>query len=278
LIVQILISRIRYILSPEKQKGESGLGQMSGDVVGKQKYSMGVMMTRTLCSFFCFMVVYCQSIPAGFAQQDDNGYEVAGFFSLMRDSDRAAGEKVTLPGFGGVFTYFPTRHLGLEAEYSFHVERDILRPVPGEYYGSAFNRGLEYTNYNSVAHMALFGVRAGIRKENIGLYAKVRPGLALYHPVYNCSSPTGTILLPSDAADYCSLTHKKEFAMDFGAVVEGYLPNNMFIRFDTGDTYLKFGETGMLFSGSGTPVLPLHRYREDNRHHFHFKIGFGVRM
>jgi hypothetical protein len=73
----------------------------------------------------------------------------------------------------------------------------------------------------------------------------------------------------------CGMKHKKEFAMDFGAVIEGYLPNNAFIRFDIGDTYLKFGETAMLFSGSGVRWIN-HRYGEDNRHHFHFTIGFGI--
>jgi hypothetical protein len=73
----------------------------------------------------------------------------------------------------------------------------------------------------------------------------------------------------------CSETIMKKLAMDLGGVAEIYLRHRTFIRVDAGDTYLKFGKTQMLFSGSGVRWINW-PYGEDDRHHFQLKLGFGV--
>ena len=54
--------------------------------------------------------------------------------------------------------------------------------------------------------------------------------------------------------------------MDYGAVIEGYFAHHTFIRFDIGDTYMKFEKTNMLLSGSGVRWIN-HQYGEDGRRH-----------
>jgi len=230
-------------------------------------------MARKVCLLFCFVVLVFVMSPGIFAKQKEDKFEVAGHFSLLLDRDKVADAKMVLPGFGGTLTYFPSKYLGLEAEYSFHVERNFLQPVPDTFIGEASARGLYEANYNGPAHMSLFGIRTGMRTDIIGLFVKVRPGFAVFHPVYDCDPIAG--VWPADLTNQFGETHKKEFAMDYGAVIEGYLPHHTFVRLDAGDTYLQFGKTDMIFSGSGVRYIN-YQSGEDNRHHFHFRIGFGI--
>jgi hypothetical protein len=223
----------------------------------------------------CIVVVLCMSSPDGYAQENRESYEIAGHFSLLLDRDTIADTQKPLAGGGGTFTYFPLKYMGLEAEYSLYPEREFIQqPLPGTIGMAVKNLT---TNYNGPQHTAFFGIKAGMRTKKIGIFIKARPGFAVFHPVYDCI-PVADILDPGVIVmNQCSETHKKEFALDFGGVIEGYLPHHTFVRFDAGDTYLKYGKTVMLFSGSGVRWIN-YPYGEDNRHHFQLKLGFGVRF
>jgi hypothetical protein len=132
-------------------------------------------------------------------------------------------------------------------------------------------------NYNGPAHIALLGIKAGVRTNKVGLFIKARPGFAVFHPVYDCVPVANILDLSVNPMNQCRETSMKNLAMDLGAVAELYLPHRTFVRLDAGDTYLKFGKTTMLFSGYD-PQWINYTYGEDNRHHFQLKLGFGLRF
>jgi hypothetical protein len=210
--------------------------------------------------------------PAIQAKEKQDRFEIAPQFSLLLDRDKNTDSIKYLSGVGVSFSYFPFKYVGLDSEYSFYPKNDFRQVLPGASFG--FGGEKLKANYNGPAHIALLGIKAGIQTKKVGLFIKARPGFAVFHPVYDCVTVTSwyTNLNPMDQ---CSETSMKKLAMDLGGVAELYLPHRAFIRIDAGDTYLKFGRTQMLFSGSGIPWIN-HAYGEDDRHHFQLKMGFGI--
>jgi hypothetical protein len=231
-------------------------------------------MILSLRYLVCLVVLLFVLSPEIFAEEREDRFEVAGQFSLLVDRNRVADNKEAIPGFGATFGYFPLKYLGFEADCTFYAKKDFVSPTPGSSLG--FN-DFPVSNYNGPAHVTLFGIRAGIRSKNIGLFVKARPGFAVFRPVYDCVFIENILDPNVTVANSCSKSGKKDFAMDFGGVIEGYLPHHTFVRFDAGDTYLQFGKTGMFFAGNGVRWINT-VYGDEDRHHFHLKLGFGIRF
>jgi hypothetical protein len=205
--------------------------------------------------------------PEILAQDKDDRFQAGGHFGFLFDRDKMADRTRVLPEFGASLTYLLSRHLGFETESSFYPQQGFVRPLPGD---SFMKQNILSSNYNGPAYMCLSGVKAGVRIGKVGIFAKARPGFAIFHPVYNCQP---------GAADYiqCTEVRKKEFAMDLGAVIEASVLRRTFVRLDAGDTYLRFGRTSMLFRGSGVPWIN-YPYGADHRHQFHLKTAIGFRF
>jgi hypothetical protein len=71
----------------------------------------------------------------------------------------------------------------------------------------------------------LFGVKYGIRSEKFGIFSKLRPGFVRFSE--------GTPIFLGSSSD-------TEFALDFGGVFEVYASRNVALRFDVGDTLIRF--------------------------------------
>jgi hypothetical protein len=212
--------------------------------------------------------------PAIQAKEKQDKFELAPQFSLLLDRDKNADTQKYLMGVGMAFTYFPLKYVGLDSEYSFYTKRDFRQVFPGA--AAGFGSEKTKANYNGPEHIALLGIKAGVRTKKAGLFVKARPGFAVFHSVYDCA-PTTSGYTNLNLMNQCSETSMKKFAMDLGGVAELYLPHHTFVRLDAGDTYLKFANTKMIFSGSGIPWIN-RSYGEDDRHHFQIKLGFGVRF
>jgi hypothetical protein len=221
-------------------------------------------MARNVLFFACLIVLVLVSPPEITAQDKPDTFEVGGLFSLLLD--KPADRNVLIPGIGARFTYNPSKYLALETESTIYQEKYFGRPYPGDLALTGFVK----INYNGPQLLSLFGVKAGFRSGKIGIFAKARPGFAVFYPVYDCLSGATNV-------SQCAEIRKKEFAMDFGGVLEGYLSNRILVRFDAGDTYIRFGSTNMLYAGSGVPWIN-YPYPANNRHRLHVNMGIGVRF
>lgn len=158
-------------------------------------------------------------------------------------------------GVGGRTTFNLAKAFSLEAEVNYFpsVKRDnpILGPA---------NNGRKV--------QALFGGKAGIRREKYGLFAKVRPGLMHFSGVFDC-------LGPRDPDTQCGPHPKTEFAIDVGGVAEYYPSRHVALRFDIGDTIIHFSERHFFEVDLGP--LP-ETLRAQTTNNLQFNIGIAYRF
>lgn len=132
--------------------------------------------------------------------------EVGVQYSLLRFTDA----DVTDSGVGGRITYNLSDNFGIETEFNFFPQERLN-----------FANG---TSLDSQRMQGLFGAKYGIRSEKFGIFAKARPGFVRFG---EGSSPIGQ-----------SAT---EFALDLGGVFEIYPSRPVALRFDVGNTLIRFG-------------------------------------
>jgi hypothetical protein len=125
-------------------------------------------------------------------------------------------------GFGGRITYNLTKVFSLEAEVNYFPEVKNVNPFLGP-----SNAGRKV--------QGLFGAKAGIRRDKFGIFGKVRPGLMHFSGVFDC-------LGQGDPDLQCGPHPKTEFALDVGGVAEYYPTRHVALRFDLGDTLIRFSE------------------------------------
>ena len=195
-------------------------------------------------AFSCVGICLCLafSLPLS-AQAHAQGYtytpprfEMGLHFTGLRLRD-ALGEGPA--GIGGRFTYNHLENLAFEGEINYFPQD------PSGDFGE--NQGL-------------FGVKAGGRFEDIGLFAKVRPGFVHFG---------------GDALGR-RLSERTQFACDVGGVIEYYPSPRWLLRMDLGDTIIPFGGTRFI-SFFGTPAGP-NVVRLGTTHNFQASFGFAVRF
>jgi hypothetical protein len=126
----------------------------------------------------------------------------------------------TDPGVGGRAAWNINNYFGIEGEFNLFPGRDENR----------FRGGRKL--------QGLFGVKAGMRRERFGIFAKVRPGfvnfdkrIVLCPPGQNCLA-------------VIQFYNKTEIALDAGGVLELYPSRTTALRFDLGDTIIRFTDRG----------------------------------
>lgn len=169
------------------------------------------------------------------------------------------------PGFGARIGYNFTENVALEAEGNFF-------PREREFGGGRRSQ-------------ALFGVKAGKRFEQVGLFVKARPGFVrfsegdLSRPRPGIACPA-VIPAPAGCFEAVPQTH---FAFDVGGVLEYYPSRRTLIRFDAGDTIIRLGEHRVpvvLDPDSGSPptMVVVGVAPSETTHNFQGSIGFGIRF
>ena len=147
------------------------------------------------------------------AQSETPKLEIGAHFPVLRFDDFA--DETTEPGLGGRIGYNVIEHVALEAEMNF-----FPREGDGQFFGG-FGRMTQ----------GLFGVKAGVRGEKVGVFGKARPGFIHY------SSVPQVICIAAIRAD-CTID-KTNFAFDVGGVVEFYPSRRTVVRFDAGDLVIR---------------------------------------
>lgn len=189
-------------------------------------------------------------------------YEVGVQFSSITFSP-----DFTQPGAGARFTYNINDNFALEAETNY---------FPND------NGIISDSRNNGRATEGLFGVKAGKRFKNFGIFGKARPGFLSFtrgfgDVVITGPPPAGSIFPESEFRPR-RLTH---LAFDLGGVLEFYPSRRIVTRFDAGLTLIRVGQTTFqtLAAGpGGTVIVAPATIPGDTQSSFQFSAGIGYRF
>lgn len=201
------------------------------------------------------------------AQSNDKKFEVGGQFSTLwvptlttTVSGVTTQSREANYGFGGRFGYNLSKYFALEAEGNF-FPRD--RDLDG-------GRKLQ----------GLFGVKAGKRFENFGIFGKVRPGFVRFERGDYVFATGGCPTVFPPPLGCFQPVARTNFAIDLGGVVEFYPSKRTIIRFDAGDTFVRLPANLAAFSTTALPPFPLVVLpaSAQTTHNFQGSVGFGFRF
>lgn len=189
-------------------------------------------------------------------------YEVGVQFSSITFSP-----DFTQPGFGGRFTYNFNDNFALEAEINY---------FPND------NGIIDNGRNNGRATEGLFGIKAGKRFKNFGIFAKARPGFLSFSrgfgDVVITGPPPAGSPFPESEFRPRRLTHP---VIDVGGVLEFYPSSRIVTRFDVGLNIAHVGQTtfqGFAAGPGGTVVVAPITISGFNAGGFQFSAGIGYRF
>ena len=165
----------------------------------------------------------------------------------------------TQPGFGGRFTYNITPGIAAEVQADFYPKRQFFPD------GAAGGR----------AFQVQAGAKIGRRFEKFGLFGKIRPGAMSFSEtfIFEDFGPP-PIFFPFEF----QIGRTTYFSLDAGGVLEIYPSPRVVVRFDAGDTMIRYGGHKLPFLlplplPRPVPVAPYQFV-----HHFQFSSGVGFRF
>lgn len=157
------------------------------------------------------------------------------------------GGDTTQPGFGGRVTYNINRSIAAEAEIN-------LFPQKGGF-GLGGGRAIQ----------GQFGAKVGKRFEKLGIFAKARPGFLSISDVFSFD--------PNVLPFFLRMHRETHFTIDIGGVLELYPSKRTLVRFDAGDTIIRYGSQLGFSTGPQVVTLP-----SKIKHNFQFTAGMGFRL
>jgi outer membrane protein with beta-barrel domain len=188
----------------------------------------------------CAAVVVALSVCSSntMAQENTPRYEVGVHISTLNVTERDDHDT----GLGARFTYNLNNYLSLEAE------------------GNRFLQTREGGSDNE--DQGLFGLKAGIRKKNFGVFAKVRPGYTRFYLLGTTPGPNSF-----------EQGHTR-FALDVGGVVEYYPHRHIAVRVDAGDTMINFKNGDFFYQRLDEPMF----VRSGLSHNLQINVGVAFRF
>ncbi len=141
--------------------------------------------------------------------------EIGAQFSLLRIQEQNTNN----PGVGGRIGWNIHNHVGLEAEVNVFPERDKNRFASGRMV------------------QGQFGLKAGWRSDRFGVFAKVRPGFINFDRLVINNCPPGAVCTAA-----LIFGKQTKFSLDAGGVLEYYPSRHSVLRFDLGNTIIRFNE------------------------------------
>jgi opacity protein-like surface antigen len=193
-------------------------------------------------------------------EHDAPKVEVGAQFSSLSITPPNSFGTENATGFGGRVTYNINDHFAVEAE------------------GNFYPTGLSQTYVTGgKAEQMQFGLKVGKRFDKFGLFAKVRPGFISFDSTLMV---TQTPLVPGgfDIVNTFTNERKTHFTTDVGGVLELYPTRRVLVRFDFGDTMIRYGEhveAGPTFLGSADTLFTA---PAEIKHNFQFTGGVAYRF
>ncbi len=213
-------------------------------------------MNRLVAFVFTLtLLLVCTPVLA--QQTEPAKLEIGAQFSSLTLSEPGVKREV---GIGGRLTYNLTTNLAVEAE--------------GNYFPSGSTTG--FSPGGSILQ-GQFGLKAGKRWEKFGVFAKARPGFVSFDGTFEPKLIGTTAIngVPFPVYDFDRIIRSTNFSMDLGGVVEAYPSRRVVVRFDAGDTMIRYGSHDEL-DFSRTPEL--FRAPARTTHNFQFSAGVGFRL
>ena len=173
------------------------------------------------------------------AQSDVPKLEFGAQYTLLQHS---VGD-TTDSGVGGRIGFNFTKHVGIEGEINFFPQKRRT----GIYIDRQEAEGL-------------FGVKVGTRSDKVGIFGKLRPGF-LFISKGQIDPLIKFVVVPPPPVS------QTLFALDFGGVLEVYPSRHILLRFDVGDTVIRF-------TNSSVDPLSFTFFR----HNLQFSTGVGFRF
>ena len=210
------------------------------------------------CLFFSHTDARAQSEPA---KSEATEYEIGvQFSSLSLDGYQIR----TKPGLGSRFAFNLNNNLALETQTDFFPDN--------ERFSGFRNTGR--------AFQGLFGVKAGKRWSNFGIFGKARPGFITFtrgvSDIVITGAPAAEGGLPLFIIRPRRLTH---FAVDVGGALEFYVSRRILTRFDAGGLIIRSGATTVQTFTSIDPfVIAPQRIVGETTINFQFSAGIGYRF
>lgn len=217
------------------------------------------MRLRNLLSSLVFsLLLLCITAPA---QSTGKKLEIGAQFTSLTlyppDSDGFHRANGTEPGFGGRITYNINDKIAVESELNFFPTNNVF-----EFLGDGH------------AIQGQFGVKAGKRFKRFGVFAKARPGFLSIGDVFSVV-PGSTTFSFGFPLPNSRIARKNYFTTDVGGVFELYPSRRTIVRFDAGDTIVRF-DPGFEHSPSNfNNLIPV---PAKISHSLQFTVGVGFRL
>jgi len=195
---------------------------------------------RKFLSFALFTAAFLilADSQIAFAQEAPK-LEIGAHYTLLRFSDFDTNDS----GVGARVTFNLTDNLAIEGEYNFF-------PTKRRHFVDPFY-------LDSRRYQGLLGVKAGTRGDKVGVFGKLRPGFVHFgEGIFDQTILTFQAVAPTFKST--------QFALDAGGVVEFYPSRHTVMRFDLGDTIIRFNGDG------GRPKF--------TSHNLQLSAGVGVRF
>jgi hypothetical protein len=190
------------------------------------------MQSRFLVQVMGVLIAMFLLSSQSFAQTEDHPIEVGVVVTTIDLRDSVAEKPL---GIGVRFAYNFTRNLAIDGEIVHFPEN------PSNNFGQT---------------IVLAGLKAGLRTEKFGAFAKARPGVAHF----------------GGEAFRARNNTQSRIAFDVGGVLEFYPSSRVIIRVDVGDTIIPFGDDVI-----NRPVPPF-VFRPGTTHNFQTSFGIGYRF
>lgn len=113
------------------------------------------------------------------------------------------------------------------------------------------------------------GAKLGKRFERFGVFGKMRPGAVSF------SKAVRFDMSSSPFRPFLEIERRTYFSMDIGGVFEFYPSPRIVVRFDGGDTMIRYGRTQV---PTNTMSMPVEHIPSETRHQFQFSTGVGFRF
>ena len=184
------------------------------------------MIIRRSFLFFAALIICCARVASAQTpvERIELGVQFTSFtlFPPVREGFQPAN--VTEPGFGGRFTYNLTKRIAIDSELNSFPHKNVFHFL-GD--GRAFQ--------------GQFGVKMGKRFKRFGVFAKARAGFLSVGDVFflepGASLDTGFGFSIPNAR----IARRTYLTADLGAVLEFYPSRRTIVRFDAGDTMVRYG-------------------------------------
>jgi len=189
-------------------------------------------------------------------------------FSLGRSDIQAQTEERRLE-VSGLYTTinlqaFDSRESGAGVRLAYNINKYLAVEAEGNVFD--FRIG-DFPTDEFLAAQGLLGIKTGLRNERVGIFAKVRPGVANFPEL----RVRRGFCFPGQSCDRSGRSGNR-LAVDAGAVVELYPTNKIILRMDIGDTMIRFKDD--TFFGSTDLV----RIKDGFTHNAQFSAAIGYRF